>query len=244
MQWWIVDQGIAFWVLGTLAIIGVFLLVRRRRRFERFEVDDARAAELSTDLLSDLRASSAGPDRPVSTPSVYWRSLGAPLDTMLKVLESLQRSGRIVLPSGYTIRGTGLLWRHWPEHLALTPSSFEALSPKPAPIAVYGPAHFGSGDQTNSGSFTYSVNTIRADLDRLALQVAADARRNSGRVADDLNTAADDLARAAEEEEPNSERTRSRIRWLLQLASDTSAAVISAGVIAGATALLAALSSP
>lgn len=227
----------AYPVLGAalLAILSIGF-VRRRKRFQEAAPIEDECDAMADQFLRDLRECCAGPNIPVSLGRDYWDAKGWSHDVALHVLRYATYRGKLVLPE-YDLGTSAIFGMELPKSAALTQSAYEKYSPREPSMVINGPAHLGEGDQY-VGPVNYSWTVVERDISQLALDLHHESLRQVGALAARLDEAAETLSHAVESRNLSSPWVRRSIQWIADLANTSAAGVISAGIIAAATALL------
>lgn len=225
------DLLIFFGVVIAITVGGGFwwrYLTRPRLTEERYQ-------KIAHAFLSDLRITAPDRDESVQITPADWHFYGV---TTLEAIELARRMvdrGQIRTP-GYTL--WDILMANLPRSVAMTRNSYDRYGPHAQPVTVYGPAQFGDGTQMNSGTFTYSFEQTVADLNSLAFKLYGEARLAEGAFAVELEQAAEAISESVTARDITSAELKTTLQWLADFASNTSAGVVSAGIISAATALL------
>ena len=236
------SQIFPFVLVLVVALLAIFF-ARRCLRFRETSLRERDRDTMADLLITSLRDNCGGPDRPIRLLPTFWPSFGWSHPEILRLLQYVTARGWMTLPN-YSILRNGLLYNTLPDIATLTPNSYERWTPRDRqePTVVFnGPTHLGGGDLVNNGTISYEWNVIERDLSGLALGLHRESLRHEGDLAHELDQAAETLYRALETDNLNDPWVKRTVRWVADLANGTASNLISAGLIAAATALLAKL---
>lgn len=226
-----------------VALIAISLIVFAARRYLRYAnavLSEDALEEKADHLIASLRGYCGGPDRPVKLLPSFWPSFGWTHAEILRVVEYSVAHGWLTVPN-FTILKDGVLWNSLPRSAALTPDSYEQWTlrePEEPRYIINGQAHFGAGDNVNNGTMRYEWTIIERDLSTLALSLHRESFRHAGELARQLEEAAETLSQAVESQNIENPWVKRTLMWVADLANNTAAGAISAGLVAAATALL------
>jgi len=226
-------------LVAAVAVFAVFF-ARRYLRYRDTSLSEQDRDVMADFLITSLRENCGGPDRPIKLLPSFWPSFGWSHPEVLRLLEYVTARGWMTFPN-YSILQNGLLFNTLPDSAALTPDSYERWTPRDPqePSVVFnGPTHLGEGDLVNNGTITYEWTMIERDVSKLALGLHRESLRHDGDLAQELEQAAETLSQALETNNLNDPWVKRTVRWVADLANGTAANIISAGLIAAATALL------
>ncbi|WP_029042833.1 hypothetical protein [Cryocola sp. 340MFSha3.1] len=230
-------------VVILVALATPLIVVARRRylHYSQTVLSEDVLDEMADYLIGSLRGYCGGPDRPMTLPPALWLSFGWTHAEILRVIEYAVAHGWLTVPN-FTVITDGVIWNSLPRTAALTPDSYERWSPRepeePRSITFNGLTHLGDGDLVNNGKITFEWTVIERDVSKLALSLHRESLRHEGELAQHLEEAAETLSRAVEEQNLQDPWVRRTVRWVADLANGTTANLISAGLVAAATALL------
>ncbi|MDP5225597.1 MULTISPECIES: hypothetical protein [Arthrobacter] len=236
---WTLTYGPAI-ILAALGVAAARFIRVRRIKFANLSLAEDEREEMAVAILSELRASSPGPDRPISVGWRFWRSFGWPTDRLLKVLEYMMHRGWAEFPD-FAWNTQVILQSALPTSVALTPTSYHEYTPAvPAPpsYVVYGPAHIGTGDQIVNGGFEYHWDEVEDRLLDLVRVIYMEASHQTPETATELERLADVLRNAVAEHEAKNSKVRSALRWLSGFTTDAASSAAGTGIAATASMML------
>jgi hypothetical protein len=243
MQNWLTSWGYLI-LCGVAAGALIWVAIRRYLRYLHTYLAEDTRDNMADLFLGHLRTSSPGPNEPIGLDSTFWPSFGWSHDEALRLLQYLQARGLLLVP-GFNILKDGILWGGLPTRVALTRSSYDQYSPQRHSVVIngnlFGPTHLGTGDIVNEGTISYAWTGLGQELNELALNLHHEAQRQTGELAALLKARAEILAEAADSGTPHTPIVKATLKWVVDLSNSTAAGVISAGIVAAASAILAKL---
>lgn len=228
------DQIWPFAILGMIAV-GAFFWWRyvTKPRLTRGELE-----EISKGFLAALRDVAPGPNENVRFTLKDWRAFGLSNYEAIEVSRYLVSVGKVTLP-GFSIQS--LLTVTPPEIVAPTMNTWEEYGKMNAPVfngPINGPVYAGDNGTQNIGVINYGVEQAVSDMHSLAFDLYTEASTADELLASRLEKAAQTISESAEVGDLSSPKLKSALRWLSSFANNTSAGVVSAGIVAAATAIL------
>lgn len=223
-----------------LAVVGVGA-VYRVRQMTATTLTDEQLEKLGHDVLMSWRAIARDTHTDVPMTREAWASYGVTPQEAIQLARDLVRRGQIVLPEYGLIQ---LLMGEPPTAGRLTQNSWEAYGPHAERIIVNGPAHFGAGDQHNSGTFSYHWEATERDLTALSCEaesligIVTDPRTRAK-----LSRAVGVVDDVIERRDVSDPRLPGALRWLGSFAGDTASGALGSIVASLATRLLDGLAS-
>lgn len=200
---------------------------------------DERLADTGDELLTRWRTIAPDIHTKIPMNQAAWASYGLTTLEAIQLARYLEQRGQIVLPE-YSL--TQLLMGEPPSAGRLTQNSWEGYAPSQGGITVNGPAHFGVGDQINSGTFTYQWDVVERDLTALSFELETLIRGTQdegerGR----LRRAASVLDESIESQDLRDPRLVPVLRWLETFVQDTTSGAAGSVIASLAMKVIAAL---